>query len=224
MGSYQTTSRIKDRISYSADDFECFDSEAKFDALLTYTEEESRGLIESYMGDETFEKETRTDTLTAEDTRRLSLTYPVQTVSKVERRFSHETWTEMETDMYRHDEHYLHLRRIPVSRRLSARISRFSDVLYRETRRYIDAPRWTDVGESIRVTYDRGFDSIPKNVLNIQISLINRMLRGLKGEQALKMMNPADPEFNPPNLGVMTEDIRGRLDDITHFGKRSLVI
>ena len=85
--------------------------------------------------------------------------------------------------------------------------------------------QWNDLASRVRVTYDRGFDPVPGDVQNIQIQLINRMLRTLKQEQNIAAASPDDfgggtPEFDT----VLTERLIERIESITPLVRNTRAI
>ncbi len=207
---YLAVDDIKPRIHYRSDDFSLTSSE--FDDLLETIETETRELINSHMGDESFSKETgRIDKFSAKDSAAIPLTYPVDSITKVEyKRKISGSWRELDSDRYTSTEHRLKLRRYPeifYERRQCRSMNRLN----------YDSSRlaWSDFAVEIKVTYDRGYDSVPANVKNIQIDMINKTLRKLKNEQNISAMNPEQMEAVTQSSRIMTEDIMKRLDDIT---------
>ena len=219
---YQTTSTITNRLSYEADEF--FSSgaaQSDFEDLVDRLEEESRGLIESYMVDVTFNEELgKTVEKFSPDTQTISLAYPVKDVSKVEykTRFGAD-WKELDSDKYDHDKHVLKLYDYPALY--------YRGTKYRHPQQHyrIEESRitWKDFSRKLRITYDRE-GTIPNDVKNIQIDMINKMLRKMRFEQSITAIDPGDPNLDVPSNDILTEDIRRRLDNITSRGRTTLVI
>jgi hypothetical protein len=74
------------------------------------------------------------------------------------------------------------------------------------------------------VTYDRGFDPVPADILSVQVALVNRMLRNLKTEQNISAMEPDQIESVTAAEAVLTEDIRQRIDQVHKLGGQTQVI
>lgn len=210
---YQTVDDITVRIHYDSSDFTT-KTDTEFDTLIETLEKESRGLIESYMGDVTFSKETDlTQTFVSPDSATIPLDYPIDTVNEVQyKRKISGNFETLSSDRYTNTDHRLVLRRYPemfYQRKGYERMNR----LLRNTSRL----SWSDFCEELKVDYDRGFDNIPNDVLNIQIRMINRMLRQLKMEQGVSTMDPENFEAITQANIVMTDDIKSDLDSITGF-------
>ncbi len=209
---YLTVDDITPRIHYDETDFS--GDSADFDSLIQRLEKESRGLIESYMGDITFSAETdKTVTLIPKDSSAIPLEYPINNINSVEykRKISGD-WKTLDTDRYTNSDHRLVLRRYPemfYQRKGYERMNRLN--------RDISRLSWSDFCEELKIDYDRGFESIPENVKSIQLDMINRLLRKLKMEQNISTMNPEDIQSITQANVVMTEDIKSSLDEITHM-------
>jgi len=212
MSAYLTVDEITPQIHYDKSDFDL--DESSFDSLLETFEEQSRSYIESYKGDVTFSKESnKIHQMIAPDSSAIPLAYPIDTINSIEyKRKMSGDWHTLDTDRYTNTEHRVILRRYPE-------LFLQRKGLHRNNKLEFDMNRmnWSDFAVELRVDFDRGFDSIPDNVINIQIEMIRRMLRKLKMEQNVSTMNPEDLEsITQANL-VMTEDIKDRLDEITSF-------
>lgn len=208
MAAYQTVDEIKARVHYRKEDFDLDTND--FQTLLETVEEESRALIESFMGDFTFEKETdRVDVINSSYSEGVPLVYPVDKVSKVEyKRRASSDWEELDEDHWYNTEHRLVLDRYP---RQYERRRHFH-------RRIGDRKRkWKDISTQISVTYDRGYDNIPANVKNIQLDIINKILRRLKNEQSVSAMDPEQMQALELADKVMSDDILERLNQITRL-------
>jgi len=214
---YQTPDEIKERVEYGADDF--FDNEPqpgdKYDSLLERLEKESRKAIESYKGDITFEKETKTQKFNAPESTVIQLEYPVHDVLKVEyQRYPDDNWEELDSQSYKFTDHNLILIRFP--KQLLAHqgmVKGRQNPLTSNIRRY----EWVDFATTVRVEYERGYEDIPENIVGVQITLINKKLRQLREEQNIAGLSVGDID----NLGkfdtLMTEDVQERLDETTSF-------
>lgn len=215
---YQTVDRIKSRISYTPSQFNEYEQDVEFDDLLEMLEEESRAIIDSYMGDESFNyEEDREDRIMARDTKGLSLIYPVQDVKKVETKRFGSDWDELDSNNWTFDDHSLYLRK--YNRRLF-------DVHGRDyyTMRDVRDLNWSDFCTEVRVTYDRGFEDIPDNILNIQISIISNILNEMRQKQANSVFDPSDNNLVVDLDQIMSKDIEKRLKDITSFGKNAVIL
>lgn len=209
---YQQTDYFEDGTGY-ADDWE---------ELLESLEKETRAYIESYMGDETFSYETGTTLeVTPPDNSTIQLSYPVDSIDKVEVKKTRDgDWEELDSDRYYHTDHSLILHERPSNAKYRGRLRRRRNPISRFTER----ATWRDLYYNIKVTYDRGFENIPENVKGIQISMINNLLRNLRLEQSIGAIE-ADAIGTYVDAGsVMTEDIEKRLDEITGFGRATVVI
>lgn len=215
---YQETSQIKNRIPYNKNQFTEDDYNPSFDELIEMLEEESREIINSYMGDESFHyEEDRVDNILARETKGLSLVYPVRDVSKVEIKRYGEDWRELDTSRWTNDEHSIYLRKYPPQIFKGYEDRRYSDVSY-------IGMRWTDFCTEVRVTYDRGYEEIPANVKNIQISIITNILNEMRQKQANSVFDPSDNNLVIDLDQIMSKDIRRSLDDITSFGKNAVIL
>ncbi len=211
---YTELSTLKQRVEYQGDDYYDVNPEDKFDDLLTQLEKESRQLINNYKGSAglsfTFEKETdRVDTIRAPNARTAQLVYPVQSVSKVEIELYDKGFQELDDTSYDATRHNLILERsaFPFVREFRPR--------ERKLDRNITDPVWNDICTKIKVTYTRGYDSIPENVKNVQIQMVNKMLRNLRMEQGVESVEPDNVSQFVDAGTVMSEDIRESLDDIS---------
>jgi hypothetical protein len=78
---------------------------------------------------------------------------------------------------------------------------------------------WRDIASKMRVTYDRGFETVPYNIQSVQISLINRMIRLMRAEQNFAAASPDEWQGVSNQFdSVLTEDIRERIYDTTSLG------
>lgn len=207
--TYTSLTTIKLRIDYRGEDFFDINPDNKFDDLLTQLEKETRGLINSYMGDETFSEETgRVDELVTTSDAALPLVGPINDVSKIEYKISPASdWETLNSDRYTNTKYRIVLEpRTGITHR---RRNPLTQLANRST--------WRDLGRKIRVTYDRGYSTIPPEVQNIQISMINQILRKLRTEQSISAANPEDISSVSEAGAVFTEDIRQRIDDLTKF-------
>ena len=218
MSQYQSLSDLKLRLSkqYKPKKFypDASDPDSEFDDLLTQLEKESRGIIESYKDDVSFEQQTYTKTKQAPDNARLPLIYPIQSVTKVEyRQHQDDSWTELDSKKWRFSRHSIILRKVPKRRRRN-RVSR----TFKRRNRLLDNARratWNDWGSELRVEYTAGFDPIPKDVIHIQIRLISNMLTQLRKDQTQLPSSPQNMMDDVREEKIFTDDIKELLDHIT---------
>jgi hypothetical protein len=241
---YQTLDRLKARLEYEPSDiFDGPNAAAEFDRLLygtnldsadgvdggaaditpewTGLEGEARTIIETRLGDEPLSKETdRTDTIRPGYDAAETLVYPIQDVTKVEYKYTlRRDFQTLDPERYTHDDHHLILEnrtRQVGSPRGGTRRNTLADTATRAT--------WGDIAAMLRVTYDRGFDPVPADILSVQVALVNRMLRNLKTEQNIAAMEPDQIESVTAAEAVLTEDIRQRIDQFTPLGGATQVI
>ena len=228
---YQSLDRIRARIEHEPSDLFEDNEEKRFDRLIMGTDEvgdgaawtgleaEARGIIETLSGDNPWNlEEDRVDEKRAPDTATLPLAYPIQSVSTVEiKRTLRSDWHELEDYQYQATEHNLIAEfgsRAGRARTANGTRQSVNELLSTTLRR-----NWSDRAVRVRVTYDRGFETVPLDIQSVQIQIINRMLRMLRNEQTFAAASPEDfaglsPEFD----AVMTEDIRDRIDDATPLG------
>lgn len=220
-GAYQDLDRIRQRIDVKPDDI--FDDNAalRFDELLVELEVESRGIFETLWGDQTPLTETdRVDERRATDDAALLMPYPVQSVSKVERKVAQSSdWLELDSDHYDHTEHRLILARRP----------NINTMRYRQRANPLtaDADRatWRDIATTLRITYDRGFgEEPPADIQSIQIQLISNFLRKRKVDQTLSAASPGELADQMTADMVVTEEIRQRIGDVTRPGGATLSV
>jgi hypothetical protein len=216
-GSYQNLERIRQRIDWSPRDFYGDDPNAalRFDELLVELEEESRGIFETLWGDETPLTETgRTDTIQPTSDAALALVYPINDVTKVERKVTiGDDWDTVDADWYTHTEHRLILSDRPNTNTLQhkRRGNTVTDNANRTT--------WSDFAAKLRVTYNRGFgDSPPQDIQSIQIALIENMLADRKQSQTTAAGSPEEQGQAITNGNIVTEELRSRIADVTTPG------
>lgn len=230
---YQSLDRIRARIDHTPEELFDDNAEKRFDRLIMGTTEvgdtsdgdagewfgleyETRSMIESILGDQPLGYEgDRTDEIRPGRDAALTLVYPIQDVTEVEiKRSLQSDWETLDADKYTWTDHRLILEyRRPGTRENRGGLRRnvLADTAGRAT--------WRDIASKLRVTYDRGFEQIPGNILSIQTDLINRMIRLMRAEQNFAAASPDEwqgvsPEFDR----VMTEDIRERIYDVTSLG------
>jgi hypothetical protein len=233
---YQPLDRLRARLEYEPDDlFEGPNAEARFDRLLYGSdlddadvspawgglEAESRGIIETRLGDEPLTRETdRVDELRPGDDAATLLVYPIQDVTQVEYKYRlGDDWTVLDADRYVHTEHRLILeygRRGASNPRGGTRRNTLADKATRAT--------WGDIAAKLRVTYDRGFETVPADIQSVQVAIVNRMLRNLKTEQNIAAMDPEEITAITDAEAIMTDDIITRIDQVTPLGGATLSV
>lgn len=220
-GAYQALADIRSRIDHRPDDL--FDDNAalRFDELLVRLERESRGIFETLWGDQTPLEETdRIDEKRTTDDAALKLVYPIQDVTKVERKVSLASeWKELDDEWYDYDDHHLILARRPNTRLMRQR--QRGNVLAGDAER---AP-WRALGEKIRVTYDRGFaGGAPADIKSLQIQLISNMLTKLRTDQTIAAGSPDELAQAVDTDMIVTEEIRDRISDVTSPGYATMSV
>ncbi len=209
---YVTIDKIKSRVEYDEDDFNLTTS--GFEDLLTDLEQESRDIINSYKGDITFLEETdKTQEFKSLSNSSLPLEYPVRDVSKVEyKRMVSDNWRELEDDRYDYTEHNLILRKYPRNYNRFTKNRRLAPLEINSKRL-----TWSDFSSKIKVTYDRGWkqDNLPQNLINVQLDIINLILRKTEMERVMDMQNPENIQTITNEFEIMNDDIKKRLDQIT---------
>lgn len=214
--AYQDLDAIRQRVDYDGDSLFDDNAQLRFDQLLVRLERESRGIFETLWGDQTpLTEEGRIDTMRATDDSAMLLVYPVNDVTKVERRVTNASdWKELDSDWWDFTEHRLVLARRPNTNTLRHR-QRANPLTANAER-----STWRDIAAKVRVTYDRGFgEEPPADIKSVQIALINRMLRNLRSEQTIAAASPDDfagvaSDFD----SVVTDEIRARINDVTKPG------
>lgn len=214
--AYQSLERIRQRVDYQGDDLFSDNAQLRFDELLVELEEESRGIFETLWGDETPLEETgRVDEIRATDDAAMPLVYPINDVTKVERKVAiGSDWDELDTDFYDHTEHRLVLAQRPNLNTLRYR-QRANPLT-----RHADRATWGDIAAKLRVTYNRGYGSEPpQDIKSIQIAIINQMLRQLKREQTVAAASPEEFAGQTETNEVLTDELRQRIADVTTPGR-----
>ncbi len=225
---YQTLDRLRARVEYEPGDI--FDdddnAEKRFDRLLAGSEAvgetdgfrgleaEARGIIETRLGDNTLAAEDgRVDVERTTDDSAMPLVFPIRDVQSVEYKVDlGDDFETLDTDRWDFTDHNIILsfgRRMAESRH-GFRGNRLTGFTARLT--------WLDLAEKIRVTYDRGFETVPADVLSVQVAIVNRMLRNLKVEQNVAAMEPDQLEAMTASEAILTDDIRDRIDQVTPLG------
>ena len=219
MSQYQSLSDLKLRLSkqYKPKKFypDASDPDSEFDDLLTQLEKESRGIIESYKDDVSFEQQSYTKTKQAPDNARISgLVYPIDSVASVEyRQHQEDSWETLDKRKWRFSDHAIILRKVPKRRRRN-RVSR----TFNRRNRLLDNARratWNDWGSELRIEYTAGFDPIPQDVIHIQIRLISNMLTQLRKDQTQLPSSPQNMMDDVREEKIFTDDIKELLDHIT---------
>jgi len=210
--AWQTLGDLRQRIDYDGESLFADNEQLRFDELLVRLERESRGIFKTLWGDQPVVEETgRTDVKRTTDDSAMLLVYPVKDVTEVEvKRSLGSDWDTLDTDWYDFTDHRLVLARTTISDRV-----RRGNPLAGPARR----GTWRDIGVKIRVTYDRGFDPVPADILNIQVQLVNRMCRHLRQEQTTAAAAPDElAGVSTEWDSVLTEDLRRRISDVTTPG------
>lgn len=209
--AYQDLGEIRDRVDYRGTDLFDDNEQLRFDQLLVRLERESRKIFETLWGDQTPLEETgRTDVKRTTSDSAMPLVYPIQQVTKVERKRSlADDWTEVDPDWYDATAHRLVIARTGRTSRIKR-----GNTAARLARR----ATWRDFAVKIRVTYDRGFTDLPADIASVQIQLINQMLRKLKREQTVGAASPDELAEMTDRDEVVTEEIRQRISDVTSPG------
>lgn len=214
-GAYQDLDRIRQRVDYDGADFYSDNEQLRFDELLVELERESRGIFETLWGDQTPLEETdRVDEKRTTDDAAIPLAYPINDVSKVERKTTLASdWKELNSDWYDFTNHRLVLSRRPNTNTLRHR--QRGNALAGDAQR----ATWKDIATKIRVTYDRGFGAEPpEDIKSVQVQLINRMLRMRKREQTVAAASPEEFAGQTETNEVLTDEIRDRISDVTSPG------
>jgi hypothetical protein len=226
---YQPIDRLKARIDYEPDDLFTNNEAKRFDRLLggeAYVgddpdgwaglEAEARGMIETLSGDEPWSREVdRVDSFRPTDNAAIPLVYPIESISTVEiKRSQRDDFEQLEAFEYDHTDHHLVLPRDTRAQKRPRDLRPANELLSTTQRR-----TWYDVAVRVRVTYTRGFDPVPQNIQQIQVSLVNRMLRQLKGEQTIAAASPEEFAGVSPEMdAVLTERLRERINSLTPLG------
>lgn len=205
--TYATKEDVKDRIHFNGSEFFDINSDTKFDDLLDTLLDESEAIVDGQIGGETLTKETdREDEFFSPDTTTIELVWPIVSISKVEV-YGLGGYRELESDRYDYTEHSLRLK--PVIRREYGNYHHYQHI--NPLRLYINRLTWADICTKVRVTYTRGFETIPDGVKETQISIINRMLMFLRQDQNLSAMNPDEMVNSLNNRVIITEDMKERM-------------
>jgi len=220
--AYQDLETIRSRVDYEGDTLFEDNDALRFDELLVRLEKESRGIFETLWGDQTPAEETdRVDTMRTTGDAAMTLVYPVQDVTKVEYKVTvGSDWEELDADRWDYTDHHLVLAQRPTS-----------NILYRTRERDNPLTRdpsraeWDQLATKVRVTYDRGFSTVPSDIKSIQISLINKMLRQLRAEQNVSSVSPEELTSAVTEIDdVVDENIRQRISDVTSPGLATMSI
>lgn len=189
----------------------------KFEELLSRLEEDSRSIINGQIMGETYEEETdRVDIKEAPDKEKIQLAWPIQEVKKVEIRTGSDNqgnpeWGELESGLWRHDDQW-----VVYKGRLNQTFrERLSSHSRNPLKRYSNSASWADRATQVKVTYDRGFETIPNSVKEVQKELIRRMLTHLRQEQNLAKVDPTEVSELVNGRRLITEDMKDRIGKIT---------
>ncbi len=225
MTKYASLDEIKTRSSFLPHNFSEYNEEEEFDELLTMLEEETRDYINSFFGVETLHKTTNiTKVMDAPNERRVRLRFPIDNVSNVEiRSSSSSSWTTFDSGSYRYTDRELVLDKSQRSRRHRSGVRSIGKSINRD---FQNLNTWLDVCNQIRITYTAGYDTIPSEIKNIQIEMINRLLRKQKISQTVSALSPTDGDNENPDIlsKVANEDIKERLNNIRGHANQVRII
>jgi hypothetical protein len=214
--SYLTVSDVKSAIKptgFSKDDYFEKNPDPQFDDLLKTLEKESRAVINNQLKGEGLEKESKVEEMEAPHRNKIQLSFPVQTVSKVEV-WTGNSWKTVNSKSYYYTEQYLVLEGTVRDAGKGSGHGHHLRTGLNPLKQNSNSQEWSDRGLRVRVTYDRGFDTIPESVKQVQRRIIRRMLKNLRQEQNLATINPDDVQnFNTQD--VLTEDIKEVIGGIT---------
>lgn len=215
--AYQTVDDLKELIDYEGSDFYDHNEDKQFDDLLTRLEKISRSAIENRVGDETFAEETgRVDTFRATDDASIPLVYPVNDVTKVEGKTTlSDDWTVIDADRYDFTDHRL------ILAKWTGRATLVASARNNPLTQYSNRQTWRDLYTKLRVTYDRGFSTIPHNIQQIQADIVTRLLRKLRREQSVAGLEPDQIAAMDSASAVLTDDLKDRIDSITGLGGKT---
>ncbi len=123
-----------------------------------------------------------------------------------------DNWRELEDDRYDYTEHNLILRKYPRNYVRFTKNKRLAPLEVNSKRL-----TWSDFSSKIKVTYDRGWeqDNLPQNLINVQLDIINLILRKTEMERVMDMQNPENIQTITNEFEIMNDDIKKRLDQIT---------
>lgn len=189
----------------------------KFDKLLSRLEKDSRSIIDGQLMGEGLEEETgRVDKYEAPDKEKIQLAYPVNDVSKVEIRTGTDSsgnpeWDELEDSLYRNTEQFV-VYKGRVNQTFKESVSYQNK---NSLKRYSNSASWADRCTQVKITYDRGFSTIPNQVKEVQKEIIRRMLTHLRQEQNLAKVDPTEVSSMVNERRLLTEDIKDRIGKIT---------
>jgi len=169
---------------------------------------------------EGYERETdRVDVFDAPDKPGIQLTFPVDTVSKVEISNRPGDWRELDTELYSNDEQKLEVKQSLIDRSYPFH-NNLNPLKYHSNR-----ATWSGVAERVRVTYDRGYtvDNIGYDIKEVQQEIIRRMLVHYRQEQNLANITP-DEIQGFQNREILTEDIKERIGGISQTKSKYLML
>lgn len=207
--AFQSLDSLRERVDYDGEELFSDNAQLRFDQLLVRLERESRDIFITLWGDQPPTAEDgRIDTKRTTDDSAIMLPYPVRDVTEVEvKRSLDSDWDTLDADWYDFTPHRLVLARTSLSDRVR-RGNPIAETARRAT--------WRDIGVKIRVTYDRGFESIPYDIQSIQVTMVNRMLRHLRSEQTVAAASPDEFMGVSPDWDtVLTDEVRQRIQDVT---------
>lgn len=209
---YLKPKAIKNRIEQDPEDFFDANPEIDFDSLLETLEEETRSMIESYKGDVTFAQETKEERFRAPDNSSINLLFPVNSVTKIEYRTNPgDAWETLDSKFYSVYPRKVVLRK-SYGNLMRGRYMTYNPISWKQKRR-----TWADFCTDVKITYDRGYSTIPSNVKNVQITMINKILRQLRNEQSITALQPDEVNNYVDFDEILTDELKERLDSITSF-------
>jgi len=218
--AYQSLARLRERVEYEGGDFFSDNEQLRFDELLVKLEAESRAIFENLYGDVTPKaQDGRIDERQAVDNKALSLPYPIRDVTEVEVQYNvGGDFETLDTEWYSHTEHHLILDSDRIPR------TRFNLRRQRGIERFASQPGWLDLCERLRVTYDRGFESIPQDILSVQVQIVNNLLRQLRLEQNVEAAAPDEYRAMTDGMEVVTDEIKSRISSIASPGRSTMAV
>lgn len=213
--SYLSKEEVKDAIAptgFSRKDYFEKHPRENFDQLLKELEKDSRAVIDNQLKGEGLEKEENlVEEIRAPHRKKIQLSFPVQDVKLVEINAS-EGYRELRDSRWRFTKQYLILR---GTRRDFGNKGRVRTRNQNPLKNQSNSFEWADLGQRVRVTYDRGFEEIPQDVKEVQKKIIRKMLTHLRQDQNLAQIEPDDVSNIANQRTILTEDIKETIGGIT---------